>query len=151
MDPNLPAEENAIADITKRILEAPRQRKVKDMKRPSTEGFATGTYEDKLFRVEELIHGLANYLQMKGNVHHLIILYTGCLERAIITLHLAGRPELPGTTMNEATPTQTAPTAVPAQNRKGYKRPASLLGPIKTPKRSTRATREDVRSTVDKD
>ncbi|CAB0031150.1 unnamed protein product, partial [Trichogramma brassicae] len=100
--PNLPPEKNTVADITKSTLEAPRQGKVKDVKLPSAEDFATGDYEDKLFRVEELILGLANYLQTKGNVPHPIILYTGYLERAIIALRLAGRPESPGTTMNEA-------------------------------------------------
>uniref|UniRef100_A0ABD2W5Z1 Uncharacterized protein n=1 Tax=Trichogramma kaykai TaxID=54128 RepID=A0ABD2W5Z1_9HYME len=78
-------------------------------------------------------------------------LYKGCLECAIIALRLAERPESPGATMNEATPTQTVPTGDPTQICKGHKRPATLPGQIRTPKRSTRAMKDDVKSTVDKE
>ncbi|KAL7290734.1 hypothetical protein TKK_0015486 [Trichogramma kaykai] len=135
--PNGPTEENTVAAIIKRILEVPRQGKVKDVTLPSAEDFATGTYEDKLVTVEELILGLANYLQTKGNVPHPITLYTGCLERAIIALRLAGRPELPGSATSETTLTPTASSVVSDRNRKGRKRPASSPGPNKTPKRSS--------------
>ncbi|CAB0037837.1 unnamed protein product [Trichogramma brassicae] len=150
---NRPTEENTVAAITKKILEAPRQGKVKDARLPSAEEFATGTYEDKLVRVEELILGLANFLQTKGNVHQPISLYTGCLERAIIALRLAGRPELPGSVTSETTLTPTASSAVSDQNRKGRKRPASSPGTNRTPKRSSGSacpTRSDAKTIVDK-
>ncbi|CAB0029878.1 unnamed protein product [Trichogramma brassicae] len=92
-----------------------------------------------------------NDKQTKGNVHHPIILYTGCLEQAIIALRLAGHPESPGTTMIEAAPTQTVPTEVPTQIRKGHKQPATSPGQNRTPKRSTRTTRDDVKSTADRE
>ncbi|KAL7288292.1 hypothetical protein TKK_0017630 [Trichogramma kaykai] len=71
---SVPTEEEVADEITRTILVVARfqgkAKEAKEVKFPLTADFHSGSYEVKLERVEQLIHGLSNYLKIRGNIHY---------------------------------------------------------------------------------
>ncbi|CAB0032715.1 unnamed protein product [Trichogramma brassicae] len=81
--------------ITGKIIVAPLHCKEKDAKLPSSAEFATGTLEDKLERLDGLIHGLGQFIQGKSNLHKEVISYQVSLGMALSALRKSLESQVP--------------------------------------------------------
>ncbi|CAB0042182.1 unnamed protein product [Trichogramma brassicae] len=81
--------------ITGKIIVAPLHCKEKDAKLPSPAEFATGTLEDKLEQLDDLIRGLGQFIQGKSNLHKEVISYQVSLGMALSALRRSLESQVP--------------------------------------------------------
>ncbi|CAB0036598.1 unnamed protein product, partial [Trichogramma brassicae] len=90
--PLIPAS-RTVSAITKRIVSIPFESKTSSL--PSDAEFATGSCEEKMKRLDELINGLDSFLKGKHNVYKEVSRCTKCLKKALSALRDAVEPREP--------------------------------------------------------
>lgn len=121
--------------ITQKIASAPTQGK--DAKLPIPAEFATGSFDEKMGRLENLAKGLADFLRDRGgNVNHVVHRYAACLEQACSALKKTSREETPRPPTADVASSTSPLFSAAVKRKKEGKRPASSPPAIHaTPKR----------------
>ncbi|CAB0042387.1 unnamed protein product, partial [Trichogramma brassicae] len=119
------------ASMTRRIIDAPLL--AKDAPLPTPAEFATGSYEEKMIRIEGLVEGLNTFIFGKNNLHKTVIKYSLSLEQAILALKKTKQKQVPPRPPSAEKAVCTSP--IFSVNGTGKRPATSPLATHATPKR----------------
>ncbi|CAB0041797.1 unnamed protein product [Trichogramma brassicae] len=119
------------ASMTRRIIDAPLL--AKDAPLPTPAEFATGSYEEKMIRIEGLVEGLYTFIFGKNNLHKTVIKYSLSLEQAILALKKTKQKQVPPRPLSAEKAVCSSP--IFSVNGTGKRPATSTLATHATPKR----------------
>ncbi|CAB0030691.1 unnamed protein product [Trichogramma brassicae] len=119
------------ASMTRRIIDAPLLAKDAPLLTPAE--FATGSYEEKMIRIEGLVEGLNTFIFGKNNLHKTVIKYSLSLEQAILALKKTKQKRVPPRPPSAEKAVCTSP--IFSVNGTGKRPATSSLATHATPKR----------------
>ncbi|CAB0042208.1 unnamed protein product [Trichogramma brassicae] len=119
------------ASMTRRIIGA--SLLAKDAPLPTPAEFATGSYEEKMIRLERLMKGLNTFIFGRNNLHKEVIKYSLSLEQAILALKKTKQKQVPPRPPSAEKAVCTSP--IFSVNAIGKRPATSPLATHATPKR----------------